>query len=189
MSTRLMLLILCLVVSTAFSGWYYVHRHHQTIAEQVAPNHYDYYAEGVDFILYDQSGHINRRYLSKDMQHFRRDNTTDFQNPVLTVHQEKNPPWIITAKHGQAKNNDEKITLWDHVRLQQKAGVNQPGTIILTERLYFLPKKHFASTDAKISYQQPGSHIVAHGMRAFFDEQRIQLLSDTRGRYVKPSTA
>ncbi len=184
-----MIYILCLVIAIGFSGWYYVHEHHARMLVQLPPDHYDYYATNVEYTAFDEHGVMNRRYTSKKLQHFRRNSTTDFEHPIMTVHQENSPPWVISADHGQAQNNDEKITLWDHVRVQQANSKTHTSSLILTDRLYYLPKQQFASTDAVITYHQPGSSMQAQGMRAYLDQQRVQLMSNTRGRYAKPPVA
>jgi lipopolysaccharide export system protein LptC len=53
-----------------------------------------------------------------------------------------------------------------------------------TSTIAIFPDKEFAQTDQRISFDQPGHRLTGTGLKAYFDTQAMELLSNVRSEHV-----
>jgi len=171
-----------LLALIGFSTWIYLHSQSTDNKTQHTENDFDFYAKGITYLQFDKTGKLKNTFSTPNLMHYPKDNASRFSNPNIVIFRDNEPPWTIIAKHGQAFHGNEKIILRDNVKLQQKAGSENPIRTITTSVLDFYPKTNFATTKAFIRFAQPGMIMTSNGMKAYLDEERI-LLSHARGNY------
>ena len=65
-----------------------------------------------------------------------------------------------------------------------RVGTEQDRPITLTTpALNVWPKKDYAETDQPVTVVSDGLRLDAVGMKAYIDDQRVEFLSQVRGRY------
>ena len=65
-----------------------------------------------------------------------------------------------------------------------RCSTDNKESTITTSKIIYYPKQQLATTTHFITMQQPGIIVKSHGMNAYLNQQRVQLLR-ARGQYVK----
>ncbi|MEO0998926.1 MAG: LPS export ABC transporter periplasmic protein LptC [Pseudomonadota bacterium] len=90
-------------------------------------------------------------------------------------------PWQITADRGSVSDDLEAVTLSGNVIAES---LGETPAALVTETLTVEPQRYRASTDARVTISVGERSISATGMLAFLDEDRIELRSNVRGRFL-----
>ena len=143
----------------------------------------DSFAEQIHVTQFNDDGSLREQLFSPKVIHYLADDLTNITTPNIIYYVPNKPVWTINSEYGQSRNAYHTIELWDHVTLHQAASKDKKETALFTHHLNYFPKQDRAYTQAQVTLEQPGVHITAKGMQAFLTEQRIQLLSQARGRY------
>lgn len=124
---------------------------------------------------FDETGKLVNYMQTPDLQHVPANNTHLIKSPHLILSQNDEPPWEIRASHAKSINNGEQITFIKEVVIHQ--GKNKKGqeSTIKTEILDYFSKTKIASTDAPVRFEQPGSVVLSNGMKAYFEDKRVEL--------------
>lgn len=93
-------------------------------------------------------------------------------------------PWRLTADTGQVLADGKMIALSGNV-VAATRGADNPPAIVRTDYLEFDPGTDTASTDRKVDIDYAGSTVHAVGLRALLREDRLELLADVTGHYVR----
>lgn len=146
----------------------------------------DIYAENVVLKIFDRSGqlikHIETPFITYDLK----SKQANFTYPKLTLYKEHEMPWIITSDQGQAVNEFKTITLNEHVHLHQPQGPHTKHTVITTDQMTYEPSQNFAYTNKPVQFKQQGRTVQAVGLKAYLNEERVELLSKAKGYYARP---
>ena len=176
-----------LLVSLGVFGWLYVQSESQPLTVTQSTDHRPD-AQGINVTVkqFNTDGQLSSRMQTSRMTHYAENDTTYFVKPHLVVYRPPQAPWTIQSLQGRAENGDEKITLWQQVKIQQPASKQKVATTITTERISYFPNKKFVTTDKPITMRQPGLEVKSVGMNAYVDQGRVDLLSKAQARYVDP---
>ena len=136
---------------------------------------------------YDNAGRLNSVFEAEESRYFqvnpkRRtdDDYAELKQPKLTLHSNDKPPWRITADAGKAEQSGNLIKLWGNVHIWQKDELGQISELT-TPYLVVKPEQQYAETDKPVMIVGAGSTTNAVGMKAFLQQDKIQLLSQVRG--------
>jgi lipopolysaccharide export system protein LptC len=91
-------------------------------------------------------------------------------------------PWRLSASEGRSDAEGSLITLDRAVRAW-KTTADEQLLELTTERLIVKPGEQYAETDKAVKMRSPQGVTDAVGMRALMEEDRVELLSEVRGRY------
>jgi lipopolysaccharide export system protein LptC len=155
---------------------------HLLLSEAELASTPDAIIEHMHVVEFTHDGHISSILITPLLKHYPFNDRSELQSPQVTVFQEQQPPWEITADFGQADDGIAQITLYDNVRLHQAAEDTQKTTTITTSKLIYHPALQLAQTDQPIELQQPGMFIESVGMFADLETQVIELLHQVRGQ-------
>jgi lipopolysaccharide export system protein LptC len=142
----------------------------------------DIIVEHMHVVEFTQEGDIRSILTTPLLKHYPFNDRSELQSPQVTVFQEQQAPWEITADFGQSDEGAAQITLYDNVRLYQAAQDTQKTTTITTSKLIYHPALQLAQTDRPIELRQPGMLVESVGMFADLDAQVIELLHQVRGQ-------
>jgi lipopolysaccharide export system protein LptC len=132
----------------------------------------------------DAQGKTQYELQARYMAHFPADNHSEFQVPHLTLYRDSGERWTLQSESALAENGDERITLQGTVHIQQHPlDVRRQGVLIDTRELRVLPTASYAETGELAEISQGIHKMTAVGLQAYFDEDRLQLLSQVRGLY------
>ena len=93
-------------------------------------------------------------------------------------------PWSLHADTGKIRPDGKIIELSGNVVAATRE-VDSPAATIRTDYLEFDPGTNIATTDRKVLIDYAGSTVHALGLRALLQEDRLELLQEVAGRYVR----
>ncbi|MEX2354065.1 MAG: LPS export ABC transporter periplasmic protein LptC [Gammaproteobacteria bacterium] len=175
MSRRIILFVL--LASAATAGWlmnYLVQT--ETVTDEALYLDPDYYMEDFTVTSMDESGSPLNRLYAVYMEHNPVDNTFELYEPEMEVFRENKLPLFITAEKGWVTNNNEVILLRGKVRLWEE---NESGEVILnvdTTEVRVLILEEYAETNENATIVAGKATITGRGVRAYFDESRLEIL-------------
>ncbi|MFZ9036091.1 MAG: LPS export ABC transporter periplasmic protein LptC [Francisellaceae bacterium] len=97
-------------------------------------------------------------------------------------------PWHVTSDYAKVTQNNNKITLFDHVVVKHAAsGRTGIPVEITTDHANYWNNKDFLTTDAWVVISQPDTrnNTVAKGLIAYPDKGQFKLLSHVRSYYAQ----
>lgn len=89
----------------------------------------------------------------------------------------------VTADKAEGSEQQDQLTLIGNVVLEQQA-IDGKITRLNTDQLLLQPQRRYAETDKPVIISDTAGTTSATGLKVFFDEKRIELLSNVKGKYV-----
>ena len=145
----------------------------------------DYHVTGFEVTRMSAEGTPAHRLRAQYLQHFTDDDTTELQQPHLTVYQAEAPPWEVDAERAWVSADGSLLLLQGDV-LIERAGdaVNRPMRIT-TRDLRVQPRQDYAETDEKVRVESDADRVDAVGMQVWMrPPSRLKFLSQVKGYYV-----
>jgi lipopolysaccharide export system protein LptC len=127
-----------------------------------------------------EDGKPLRRLSAAYMAHFTDTETKDLTHPHLVVFREQAEPWHVASERGWVSAGNDVLMLLGKVDIWRNRADGKREIHIETEDLRVLPDAEYAETALPVRLSTPESLTTATGMRAYFDESRVQLLSNVR---------
>ncbi len=143
----------------------------------------DFFMDDVSSVKLNPDGSIHYRLTATTLTHFSQNDLTELTNPHLTLYQNEELPWELTAQKGTLISDGSIINLRDDVELVQKDELNTSATQLITSELTIKPNEHFATTDKPVTIKTADGLTQAKGLNAFLKTNRIELLSEVSGVY------
>lgn len=107
---------------------------------------------------------------------------TELNEPRLQYYREGDgQPWDLQARYGEVTANGDRVELTENVIIEQQLGT-QATRRLSTAALSVFPERHYAETDQSVKIET-GGVTTATGMKAYFNDGRIELLSNVRGEH------
>lgn len=150
----------------------------------VPPEEADYYMENFHLSETDSDGRILRQLSGDRLAHYTNDHT-DLQAPKLTLNEDQQPGWRITADKGQLKQS-QQLELQYHIHILQLNAPADERLLVKTQNLTIDMQSRESHSEGLVEISQANATIQAQGMRLLFDERQLQLQSQVRGNYVQP---
>lgn len=94
--------------------------------------------------------------------------------------------WQLSAEQGWIAADQQTLRLEGAVHLVRTAESGKPPVTINTRDLLLRPNARYAETAALTTATTPQGEFQALGVRAWLDEERIELLAEVRGTYAAP---
>lgn len=173
-----------LVALAAFSAgllWSILAPSHENTAINV--DNYDAFATEVVSTQFSDQGTKRYELSSPRLNHYKSDNQTRVENPVLYLYNTQQESWLITAQYATAMQGKDIIEFIKNVDISGAGTVNHKNTQLLTEKMSYYPENNTANTALPVTIVQPGSIIHATGMEVAFNGGKINLLSKIHGSY------
>lgn len=133
----------------------------------------------------DKRGQLQYELHAKHMAHYPHDDHADLRQPELTVFPEQEDAyWQAQAEEGVLDNQQQTIMLHGAVNIDKMQADTQRSSLnIKTREVLVIPATAYAETGEYTLITQGTSRVETQGLRAFFNEDRVQLLSQVRGVY------
>jgi lipopolysaccharide export system protein LptC len=149
------------------------------------PREIDYYVTGLDVTRMTVAGRPAHRLRAVKLQHYTDDDTTELQQPLLTVYQAEAPPWEVDAERAWMSADGSLVLLSGKVLIEREGdGSNRPMRIVTTD-LRVQPREDYAETDEKVRVESDSDWLDAVGMQAWLrPPSRLKFLSQVKGYYV-----
>jgi len=145
----------------------------------------DYTISGLDVTRMRPDGHPAHRLQVAQLRHFSEDDTTELEQPRLTIHQDDTPPWEIRADRAWASADGERILLRDEVLITRDGDDDDRPVRIETRELWVHPEEDYAETHEQVRVESESDWLEAVGMQAWLrPPSRLKFLSEVRGHHV-----
>jgi len=184
---RLRILLVLTMVLAAVVSWRLVQEEKppsQAITKS-GPRAIDYYVTGLDVTRMTTAGQPAHRLRAVNLQHYTDDDTTELQEPHLTVYQGDAPPWEVDSERARVSADGSLVLLSGEVLIERKGDANNRPMRILTRELRVQPEQDYAETDEKVRVESDSDWLVSVGMQAWLrPPSRLKFLSQVNGYYV-----
>jgi lipopolysaccharide export system protein LptC len=145
----------------------------------------DYFVNGMRVTTMAPDGRPARTLRAVHLQHFVDQATTELSAPHLTIYQDEQPPWEITADRGRLTAGGELVLLQGDVEIVRQGDTTTRPVRLRTRNLRIEPSKDYAETDEPVYIVSREDRVEAVGMQAWLRAPaRIRLLNKARGHYV-----
>ena len=124
--------------------------------------------------VYDLASERAAHQIDRDM--------TELDEPRLQYYREGDQqPWDMRARYGEVSADGQLVELSEDVVVEQQLD-GQAARRLSTAALTVYPKRNYAETDRNVTIEA-GGVTTATGMQAYFNDGRIELLSNVRGEH------
>jgi lipopolysaccharide export system protein LptC len=113
---------------------------------------------------------------------------TRIEQPVLDWYQPdgQTREWRLQAEQGWVAADQQSVRLEGEVKMVRTADSGKPPMTITTRDVLVRPDERYAETAAPTRAVTPHGEFRAVGVRAWLDQERLELLSEVRGVYESP---
>lgn len=114
---------------------------------------------------------------------------TQIRQPVMDWYQPDGitREWRLQSEQGWIAANNQLVRLDGEVVMTRTAASGKSPVTLTTRDVLVHPVERQAETAAPARMITPGGEVYAVGMRAWFDQHRLELLSEVRGHYEPPT--
>ncbi|MEX0385486.1 LPS export ABC transporter periplasmic protein LptC [Spiribacter onubensis] len=139
------------------------------------------YARAIEITATDIDGRVAWQIRSPAARFYDNEDFWQLDAPEWHVTTETGPPWLGEAVRGRSWADETRARLTGDVVMRRLGPDGE--TRLETQRLDLQIPERYAETDQAVTLVGPGYRVEGIGARAWLDEERIQLLENTRGRY------
>lgn len=149
------------------------------------PDHLpDYTIVDISGIQINEQGQIVRQITAKSLQHFAHNDEIHINTPVVTLYQQGQAHWRVSAEKATSREDNQYLTLDNKVVAQQLQGL---GLRLETDSLTTEPNKHLLYTQTPVVVHSPQGEIRSLGLQANTEQGTINFIGQVRGTYVLPT--
>jgi len=148
----------------------------------------DYYMENFTTITMEEDGTAKNKLRAEYMAHYPDDNTTELLKPMLEVFRKDKLPIMIIADKGWVTADNEVILLSGNVKLWQDDEAGERKLEIITSDVKILMDQEYAETDKPATMTGKRMIVNSTGVRAYFKENRLELLHNVHGKILPEQT-
>ncbi len=143
----------------------------------------DFFIEQAQITRWQEDGTEANQISTVRMRHLPDLSLTRLDQPeVLVPTDDNSAPYRLKADTGEVPDSHQQVELAGNVLLHDNP--QSEATIQLsTEQLTLYPDQNRAFTERTVQVQRGQDTTEALGMDVYFEEQRIELLSDVKGVY------
>ena len=153
-----------------------------TALDNTAP---DAYMENFTTYIMSEQGEPRHELHASYMAHFSIDNHSEFTAPQLIFYRPDESRWVMSAESGTAEDGAKQIILRGKVTITRRQVVASDSALkINTSELLIRPDDAYAETDKLITITKGEHSLQSNGIRAYFNDERVELLSRVRGVYA-----
>jgi lipopolysaccharide export system protein LptC len=177
--------LLMALVLLACSGWYFARAPFSIkLDNQTLSTTPDTTITHLTVQQFDANGQLSHYLKTPLMHHIPLNNTHQLTTPHIIITQPNQPAWEIRAQQATALQGGQQITFNNDVIIQQKKDAHTEASTLKTEEITYFPNTQLATTLKDVTFVQSGNRVQSTGMNAYLAENRVQLLSHTRGTYA-----
>jgi lipopolysaccharide export system protein LptC len=191
-SARNLLVYALLVVVAVGSGW---------IAEQLAPKdpvptprepgNIDYYSVNLLRTSTDEKGLPKNVLYAERLTHYKDDDHSELERPVLTIYSADSPPWVIHGERGTVSSKGNELFLEGAVLVLRDADRNGRTVRAETSDVRIRPDEQYGETEDFVQIFSPPDELSGVGMQVHFGKAlKVTVLSDVHRKHeVRPAKA
>lgn len=145
----------------------------------------DTYMEEFKTYIMGENGKPRYELHASYMAHFSHDNHSEFTSPQFIYYRPDESQWVMSAERGTTIDGSKQIILQGKVTMfRRQLAAGDAALKITTSELLVRPDDSYAETDQLITISSGEHSLQSTGMKAYFNDGRVELLSRVRGKYV-----
>jgi len=180
-------LVLVLVIAAAVSWWLAQPEEKvpASVSKTGGDRQIDYYIRGLDVTRMTEAGVPAHRLRTPQLRHFTDDETSELEQPHLTVYQADAPPWEVDSETAWVSPDGTLILLQGDVLITREGDADDRPMRIVTSNLRVQPEQDYAETDEQVRVISETDWVDSIGMQAWMrPPSRLKFLSQVKGYYV-----
>ncbi|MCU0833242.1 MAG: LPS export ABC transporter periplasmic protein LptC [Chromatiaceae bacterium] len=178
-----LLAVLLLALGT-LAWWLYRGEEGPTEAAPERERRPDQIAERFTTTTMDATGVPRRRLQAQQLRHYSGDGASELDQPVLTLFEPPDPPWVVRSDTGRIPPGSDRIDLEGDVRIDRAEGPGVRPVHLRTEALQIERDAEIARTDRPVRVTSGADWLSSErGAQVWFGEAlRVELYGRTRAR-------
>jgi lipopolysaccharide export system protein LptC len=186
MAARQFLLIGMLFALAVGSAWLIHVLDPGRLAPVAAPAHVpDFYLDKFTTVHMDGEGNPKRRLEGARLAHYPDTDSNEIRAPYMVLYHPTREPWHVRAERGWVSGAGDVILLLGEVHVWRDSSSHTREVDIRTRDLRVLPQSEYGETDKPVVIRTRNAELRAVGMRAWLDDNRIELLSQVQSVYER----
>lgn len=184
-SARNLIVYLVLIAAAVASSWY---------AEQLTPKdpvpkpkepgNIDYYSLNLVRTSTDIRGNPKNLLYAEKLTHYRDDDHSELERPVLTIFTDDGPPWVIHGERGNVSSKGNEVFLEGAVLILRDADRNGRTVRAETSDVKIRPDDQYGETEDFVQIFSPPDELSGVGMQVHFGKAlKVTVLSDVRRKH------
>lgn len=142
----------------------------------------DFYIVNARTVQYQSDGKLHYRMTSNKAEHIKATDITLLDQPKLNLFRGTDLPWDISSLRGEVSPGGNEVELIDKVHVTRTDDEGRTSTLT-TSRLTVFPDEEYAQTQQAVRISTANGVTTATGMKAYFNDGRVHLLSNVRGQH------
>jgi lipopolysaccharide export system protein LptC len=143
----------------------------------------DYYAKKIQRTVLTPEGQPKEMLFAERMTHYKDDNHTEMEKPVMTLYTSSSEPWIIHSERATAQADGKAVLMQGQVLVTHKDKEGEEMKI-LTSNVKYLPETDYAETADAVQMLATGDSTEAVGAQVYFEPVlKINLLAHVRRKH------
>jgi len=150
---------------------------------KVDPSQVDYYSKNIHRTVLTPEGVPKEVLFAELMTHYKNDNRTDMDKPVMTLYKKGGEPWIIHSEKGTSQAGGKTVLLHGKVLITRKNDKGEEMKIH-TSNVKYTPDTEYAETAERVLMETKDDTTSGTGAEVYFEPVlTIKLLADVRRKH------
>ncbi len=143
----------------------------------------DYYSKDIHRTVLTPEGTVKEVLFAELMTHYKDDDRTEMDKPVMTLHKKDGEPWIIHSETGTSMAAGKAVLLHGKVLITRK-DKNGDEMKIYTSNVKYTPDQDYAETAEHVLMLSKDDTTDGTGAQVYFEPVlKINLLADVRRKH------
>ncbi|MBV1787297.1 LPS export ABC transporter periplasmic protein LptC [Marinobacterium sp. D7] len=142
----------------------------------------DFFMRDAETVYWSTDGARAREWRTPELNHYPQRERSELRQPETTMPTADGGIYKMRANEGWIVDDQSQIQLAGSVEVHHNPQ-SGPAGILTTSSLSIFPPQNLARTDAPATLVRDGERTDTVGLEVYFDQRRIELLSNVQGRY------
>lgn len=148
----------------------------------------DYYMEDFTTLTMREDGTPKSSLYAVHMSHFPDNDTSELLLPEMELYRTTRLPLYVSAEKGWVTADSEVILLKGNVQLWEDDEYGERVLQVNTSEAQVLLEQDYAETDKHATIKTKRTTVNGIGMRAYFDDSRLEVLKDVHTHIEQKQT-
>ncbi|MFD1261382.1 LPS export ABC transporter periplasmic protein LptC [Entomomonas asaccharolytica] len=160
----------------------------------------DYFASDVNVIQYKEDGTTDYKMTTEKLTHVEETDISYLTNPTAHIYKEAAHPWFIKSDKGEVGPKGDEVKLINNIKGTQIDEQGQTNTFEIGQaknqsdpvkygQVMIYPDKKYAESSDYAIVTSPDGETSGNGVKAYFETNRIQILSNVRTKINRGQNA